>query len=42
MRSTTPWRVVGAGGMGIFKGCGVRAYTQLWYATPPTSIAVAA
>ncbi len=42
MRSTTPRRVVGAGGIGIFSGCGVRAYTQHFQATPTTRMAVAA
>ena len=41
MRSATPRRVVGAGGIGIFSGCGVRAYTQHLRATPPTSMAAA-
>ena len=41
MRITTPRRVVGAGGIGIFSGCGVRAYTQLFQATPATSVAAA-
>jgi hypothetical protein len=34
--------VVGAGGIGIFRGCGVRAYTQHFQATPSTRIADAA